>query len=295
MKSEYRRETKILYVLAKTIPSNPSAPFPLVRTRPPPATEHLGDSLSVPMLGKASRIYPVRCTYEKVLPMIELKRPEAGETRYFAYHGLKNVAIGRSILAKSTCGGSFCDRQIPVENQGKGQAACGCFHRRDLYKMVSDHSVRIPCHANVSPSEFTIIENFRSLRFDDLLFQKGCKSIFSSPEIDVSDPFVTRVLRTHVKQLVEHVNGSGGWTVVGWVRTGKVRDANEEGNRDAIDIAAEDVSPHIIYLYPSDPDDTKPSEESTYTIMTESGIRKEMEAEKKTTDESRKRKTASSS
>lgn len=116
-----------------------------------------------------------------------------------------------------------------------------------------------------------------------------------SPEVEVSNPYVTHIIRAHVKLLVDLVNDRHGWTVVGWVRTGKVKDANEEGNREAIDIAAEDVSPHIVYLQPSDPDDVDGSKTPEYKdiVLTEGGIKKQMKEENDKAQELRKRKEVS--
>jgi len=77
------------------------------------------------------------------------------------------------------------------------------------------------------------------------------------------------------------------------VRTGKVKDASEEGNRDAIDIAAEDVKPHVTYLQPTDPSDVDETTVEAYKklIITEDVFRREMiEEQKRLEEERRKRK-----
>ena len=151
-----------------------------------------------------------------------------------------------------------------MDNLGKNVVACGCFHRRDKYKIITDHTVRIPCQASVNAKEYTIVEHFCSLQFDGLLFKEGSQRMFDDNDIEVEDPIVNHVLRKHVKKLVDLVNDKHGWTMVGWVQTGKVKDASETGNKEAIDIAAEDVSPHVTYLFPSDPEDVNPNKVAEY-------------------------------
>jgi len=254
-------------------------------------TEHLGGTLSIALLDKCTRVYPAECDCAKVIPSVPLERPDAGETKYFAYHGCKELVIGGSIVDNSSCGGRFCDRQIPAGSTPGTVVACGCFHRRDKYKIVSEHSLRIPCTANVNEHKWVTVSYFRSLRFDELLFQDGSQRIFDS--IELGDPIANRVLRNHVSRLVKLVNDRHGWTIVGWVRTGLVKDVNEEGNRDAEDIAAEDVRPHVTYLYPTDPSDVDPNKTEDYknVRITEDAFRKEMkEEEQRLNQEKRKRK-----
>lgn len=230
------------------------------------------------------------CDCSKVIPSVPLERPDAGETKYFAYHNCKDLVVGGTVVDNSSCGGRFCDRQIPAGSAPGGIVACGCFHRRDKYKIIAEHSLGIPCKANVNESERVTVSNFRSLRFDELLFQSGSQRVFDS--IEPGDPIGNRVLRASVSKLVKFVNDRHGWTIVGWVRTGTVKDANEEGNRDAEDIAAEDVRPHVTYLYPTDASDVDASEIEEYKALrlTEDLFRKEMKKEEQRLNQAKKQK-----
>ena len=60
-----------------------------------------------------------------------------------------------------------------------------------------------------------------------------------------------KVIRQQVKKLLTHINGQGGWSIIGWTRTGLVHDASEEGNKEAEDIAASDLKPHVCFLSPT--------------------------------------------
>jgi hypothetical protein len=55
-----------------------------------------------------------------------------------------------------------------------------------------------------------------------------------------------------VKKVLEYVNQNGGWTYVGWVRTGTVQDTSDTAARESDNIASRDQAPHISYLYPTD-------------------------------------------
>lgn len=261
-------------------------------------TNYLGGTQSIPLLQHATRVYPVECDYAKVLPPVPLKRPDAGETKYFVYHNFKELVVGKTEVENSSCGGRFCDRQVSAGGTPGAIVPCGCFHRKDKYRLIARHLLRIPCEGNVNETGRVMVVNFRSLRFDELLFRQGSQRVFDT--IELGDDIVISVLRTRVCKLVKHVNRHHGWTIVGWARTGKVRDANEEGNRDADDVAAEEVSPHVTYLYPTDQDDVDADKMEDYRalLITEDAFSKEIkekreqqkqEEENGTTSSKRKR------
>ncbi len=239
------------------------------------------------MLKGFTRIYPVEGNVAAIVPETPLVFPPAGETKYFAYHNCKTLKVGGTTMTSSTCGGRFCDRQVVAGSIPGTVVPCGCFNRKSRDKFVAEHNLRIPCDRSVSENRSTFVENFRSLQFDELLFQDGSQRVFET--IDQRDPVGTMVLRSRVKRLVEHINGKHGWTVIGWVRTGRVKDANEEGNKEAMDIAAETVHPHVTYLYPTDPEDVDASKVVAYRalLITEDGFRKEVKAERQRLRQSR--------
>jgi hypothetical protein len=54
-----------------------------------------------------------------------------------------------------------------------------------------------------------------------------------------------------VEKIANYVNNNGGWTIIGWVWTGKVKDASSDANTDE---ALESLEPrfHVSYLFPTD-------------------------------------------
>ena len=207
-------------------------------------------------MGTATRIYPVNSIKNemwRLVPETPLGRPEAGETRYFAYHHCTTLAIRGTTIQKSICGGRFCDRQNSLDHTLAGTLSCGCFQAKSRQRFVMQHDIQIPCKNEIDDRLHVVIPNFRSYRFDTLLFREGCLQYFMS--FDGGERACNKVLRQHIENLVQHINTHHGWTIIGWVRTGRVHDTSEEGNRDAEDIAAEALNPHITYLYPSCPED----------------------------------------
>jgi hypothetical protein len=246
------------------------------------------------MLGTHTRLYSVQGNMTEAIPTTALRNNRMGETKFFTYHNVKDLKVGSSVVDNTACGGRFCDRQIVSVNASE-HVPCGCFHRKDRLKIVTQHSVRIPCATDFQGKNFLTVQHFRSYRFDELLFRGESKKLFHDV-YDHSDPVACAVLRKRVVRLIELVNGAHGWTVVGWARTGTVKDASEEGNREALDIASEDLRPHIIFLYPTHEDDlgVTHAEEYDKIAITIDNFNKEIKTtEQEMKTKSRKRKTDS--
>lgn len=219
----------------------------------------------MPLLEGYSNVYPVEGNIAKIIPSVPLTRPEAGFTKFFALHGYKNLIIGNTSLKESICGGEFCDRQTPTGFSVSESTACGCFYNTYADRIVTQHTLRIKCSKEFSPSEYIIVREFRSHRFDKILFENLPTSLFS--DLDNNTKFYDKILREQTNKLVQHVNSHGGWSIIGWVRTGKVQDASEEGNKDAEDIAALDVKPHVVFVSPTNPEDHDKNENQQYCDM----------------------------
>jgi len=58
-------------------------------------------------------------------------------------------------------------------------------------------------------------------------------------------------LRKAMTYVTKHVNDSGGWTIIGWIRTGRVKDQSSDINTSDI-INTLFPKPHISYLFPSE-------------------------------------------
>ena len=244
-------------------------------SRPEAVTDHLGGNESIALLSNHTRAYPVEGRMDTVSPSVPLDQPNMGDTKYFVYHSVKTLAIGGSTVEDTACGGRFCDRQVLTANANE-TVQCGCMHKKDDVKVVTVHNVVIPCETHLHTSGAITVNRFRSWRFDQLLFKGDSRRIFKG-DVEVKDPISNHVLRERVQKLVALVNGANGWTIVGWVRTGRVKDESEEGNQYAMDIASEDLKPHITYLQPTDPKDLEDhKDEYNKVLITESNYRKDM-------------------
>ena len=94
------------------------------------------------------------------------------------------------------------------------------------------------------------ISDFRSYRTsrlfvpnDECWYQLECKNDFHK-----------KAIKTAVHRINQYVAKNGGWTYVGWLRTGSVSDESDDTHKGVENIASEKQDPHISYLYPTKPD-----------------------------------------
>lgn len=213
---------------------------------PPPVKNTLGSTTSVAIVDLCIRVLPVVGQYDQVIPLTPLLSPSAGDTAYFAKHHVTNLMLGTASFQEAICAGKLCDRQVEKK---AATWKCGCIFtaKQTLAPCVVEMNVRIDVPLSFDPSGSKVVHNFRSFRTSQLFLDEDCW-----PAISLGDPRQRTLLRNAVTSVVTHINSHGGWTYVGWVRTGAVQDTSDIGSRDSENIASRDQTPHISYLYPTD-------------------------------------------
>jgi len=171
--------------------------------------------------------------------------PPGGHTRYFCYHG-RTVTLGMATVCNDTCPGSFCDRQ----NERNPRRPCGCFHFGQGTPCViqCQFEMTIPAH-DASPEELLVVPAFRSKRTGEL-FAADQAMRFAFQNSQPEEP----LLRNAVDQCVAHVNANGGWSVIGWIRTGIQADVSDANNISGLaheNMSSITTKPHVSYLYPT--------------------------------------------
>ena len=201
----------------------------------------------MPLLGSFRRAYPVIGGFAERVPMTPLQRPLSGETRYFALHGFKNLVVGGTTYRRSVCCGNFCDGQsttLPLLSDP--DVCCGCVSDRETSRYILQHNLKIECARDVVSSGSLVVANFCSFRFDDLMLDRTCEIALDRMSTDCN--VANTILREHVRAFVNHVNSRSGWTIIGWLRTGKEMVGLEH-------LAGQEVLPHVALLTPTSSDD----------------------------------------
>ena len=125
-----------------------------------------------------------------------------------------------------------------------GSQECGCFDKnRYNTDRILDVDITFPVEETFELCGAITIPSFRSRRFSNVIVANwtGVQAASQGQEESV---------RNAADSVIRTVNANGGWTIIGWLRTGIAQDSS---SRDAggENIAAITQSPHITYLYPT--------------------------------------------
>jgi hypothetical protein len=216
--------------------------------QPTPVTTSLGSTLSVPIVDWVWDTIPLSNPIKTLVPDVTIKAPDMGCTRYFCTHNATDVRIYNATFVESICQGYFCDRQLSRDNfTSPSNVRCGCFQvDRNSTSLIIQFDVKITCPPEFDQSESTCISNFRSYRTSMLFLTKDTLKFAKK-----SDSTHLTLLRKAVDDIVEYVNQNGGWSYIGWLRTGIVHDISETQNAIAENLASTSQSPHLSYLFPT--------------------------------------------
>ena len=215
---------------------------------PTPVTSTLGSTASVPIIESVWDALPISNPIDTLLPNVPLLPPDMGCTRYFCSHNVRELQFHNASFVDSVCTGVFCDRQLCTDTVTNPQAIrCGCFHYdRSSAPLTIQFDIAMPCPLDFDQSGITYISGFRSYRTTLLFIKKDTLKY-----VKKNDSNDLNTLRNAVREVVQYVNNNGGWSIVGWLRTGTVHDISETQGVLAENLASTTQTPHVSFLYPT--------------------------------------------
>ena len=162
------------------------------------------------------------------------------------------------------CAGKFCDKQRVIEVRQYNEG-CGCYsYNSRRSSIVVDHTINVKHHS--LQEENMYVSNFSSLKFS-LLYQTGCFNLqvrITALE-DMTAAYFN--LEDSIKKMIELVNENGGFTVIGWLKNGKIKDKtilfqlnNDEakkftnGNDEKDTVDNSKINFHPCIVKPTNPD-----------------------------------------
>ena len=214
---------------------------------PAPVTNTLGSTSSVPIIEEVLDCLPLSNSINTLVPAVPLIPPEIGCTRYFAYHNVI-MEIPNACFVESFCNGIFCDRQLSADNMTNPKTAkCGCFHYdRSSAPITIQFGITLECPLDFDQTGLTDVSSFRSYRTTLLFIKKENLKNVKKNNYDH-----LHLLRKAVEDIFAYVNNNGGWSYIGWLRTGTVQDVSETQSNIAENLASTSQMPHLSYLYPT--------------------------------------------
>ncbi len=215
---------------------------------PTSVTSTLGSTASVPIIESNWDSLPISNPINTLLPNVPLLPPDMGCTRYFCSHNVRDLQFHNASFVDSVCTGVLCDRQLCVDNMtNPNSVRCGCFHYdRSSAPLLIQFDIGMPCPLDFDQSGVTYVSSFRSYRTTLLFIKKD-----SLKNVKKNDSNHLTTLRNAVRDVVQFVNNNGGWSIVGWLRTGTVHDISETQGILAENLASTSQTPHLSYLYPT--------------------------------------------
>jgi hypothetical protein len=214
---------------------------------PTPVTNTLGSTSSVPILEEVLDCLPLSNSIKTLVPAVPLIPPEMGCTRYFASHNV-TMEIPNSSFVESLCNGIFCDRQLCVDSMTNPKTAkCGCFHYdRSTAPITIQFGIVLQCPLDFDQTGAIDVSSYRSYRTTLLFIKKE-----NLKYVKKNSYHHLHLLRKAVKDIFTYVNNNGGWSYIGWLRTGTVQDVSDTQSHVAENIASTSQMPHLSYLYPT--------------------------------------------
>ncbi len=238
--------------LLSVVNGGPFVGVPFCCAEPYPARQTLGDFLPVLQLPR-SPFLPLRY----VAPHLESTEANMamprniGETNYFILTEKEITLHCINVCPEQTCLGIQCDRQ-------RGKSGCSCQHSTNHTSSVYEFDLEFPIPASVhradqsDPTDVantTTVVGFRSLKTTKVFFQNY--EIYCTRHTTRDQERNRIALRHQFETMVQHINNSGGWTIVGWFMMGSVVDAGSDVTEK---IQNKEITIHISYLYPSESD-----------------------------------------
>ena len=214
---------------------------------PTGVTNTLGSTSSVPIVDEVLDCLPLSNSIKTLVPTVPLVPPEMGCTRYFASHNV-SLEIPNASFVESLCNGIFCDRQLCADSMTNPKSAkCGCFHYdRTSAPITIQFGITLECPLDFDQTGATDVSSFRSYRTTLLFIKKE-----NLKYVKKDSYHHLHLLRKAVEDIFTYVNNNGGWSYIGWLRTGTVHDVSEAQSNAAENLASTSQMPHLSYLYPT--------------------------------------------
>lgn len=208
--------------------------------------------------------------------LIVLKRPTKMPTVAVNYEVQTNQSLSfclnnrilnlnKTLVVSTTCSGLMCDKSSINEwNNIKG---CGCVGMNpNISNLSLVHSIWINAVADMNMADHETVQrrlthsDFSSTKFSVCyLSSRIPPTVRKSSLSHSSDLFWD--LETAIEDVVDFINGNGGWTVVGWYKRGSIKDRSlieSTGGNNSTNNANEDTTVgsgnlnfHVVELLPT--------------------------------------------
>ena len=169
----------------------------------------------------------------------------ADDTRGFVVNGTQ-LTLHTFSCKTGVCSGYFCDRQRIIEHLAM-KKGCGCYHTG----RNSSICFKFDLSASFLPGNIKICD-FTSVQFQNLFLDGNLPIACSEEVFGVTTTHYENLFDTFV-EILDTVNGNGGWTLYGWSKRGQINDLSNEDDKDfAKKVESAEVTHHVVKIFPTD-------------------------------------------
>lgn len=184
--------------------------------------------------------------------------PDKGSGSMHAFYMMSaKVTLLNITLHDTQCRGNTCDAIDTMNTR-----VCGCFQNSDNYApvvMCLQLLITPPKDKGSTPQNFG--EPFSCTAFTSKSFTRMCFKFPNMPSTVRSRHFSMRDNKSLIKsvdKVLDEINRRGGWTVMGWLKRGRIEDEahkNDENIKKGDKIKSSNINHHLTMLEASNPDD----------------------------------------
>ena len=175
-------------------------------------------------------------------------RLEENITRSFVFNDAA-VELKAVFPEESKCSGVFCDRQNCVANN-KSSKACGCYSNQNrLSSLVLCYDLLL--RYGTDRGKEMNIENFTSLKFSKLFLDHDLPLSLTCNRLDNTEESFN--LEDSIDSVLQYINETGGFTVVGWYKRGEIVDVSKDSKNQEDRVLASEITYHAVAFKPTYP------------------------------------------
>ena len=213
---------------------------------PPPIKLFLGGE--IPILETRGGCVLMECPSYQPTVIINY-RIEENITRSFVSTDV-GIELKAMFAEESKCSVFFCDRQRCIELV-RNSKACGCYSMQNRLSSIVLCFDLVLNYGNNRTKKLHI-ENFSSLSFCRLFMDNDLPSSLTCNSLDNTNAHTK--LEDCIDSVLQCVNKSGGFTVVGWYKRGEIVDVSKETNNHEEKVVASEIGYHVVVIKPTYPD-----------------------------------------
>jgi hypothetical protein len=200
----------------------------VVITRPNPIENYMGDRAGLPVLSFSGGLKLVDAAASKIVLSKYEEVESVGRLHGFYYPKVKLMLMNANI-GHTNCVGRLCDSIGMKKEDGTWLTSCPCYsHKKSVGYCVLDLNLYVVALDDAgNPIAKFYASDFTSRKFTDAVTKSGIPLGTNMSNLEIKGADVDMAF--NLEDLIDKVNSNGGFSVLGWVRRGMIKDQSMKG------------------------------------------------------------------